>query len=108
MVPLQVMPTLKEQCFIHMDKPNGWAPLQWIAIKGLENYGHEELAGKITANFINIAGIFYSQTGKMVEKYDVCNIEKSAGGGEYELQEGFGWTNGVIIKLIREKETSRN
>jgi len=98
--------TLSEDTGQQWDKPNGWAPLQWIAIKGLENYGHEELAGEITTNFINIARNFYSQTGKMVEKYDVSDIEKSAGGGEYELQEGFGWTNGVIIKLIKGKETS--
>ena len=26
------------------DAPNGWAPLQWITIVGLENYGYHELA----------------------------------------------------------------
>ena len=28
------------------DAPNGWAPLQWMAIVGLENYGLDELAGR--------------------------------------------------------------
>ncbi len=105
--PGGLVTTLSEKTGQQWDKPNGWAPLQWIAIKGLKNYGHEKIAGKIAGNFINIARNFYAQTGKMVEKYDVCDIEKSAEGGEYELQEGFGWTNGVIIKLIIGKNDSR-
>jgi alpha,alpha-trehalase len=36
---------------------------------------------------------------KLVEKYDVVNIGHSGGGGEYPLQDGFGWTNGVMRKL---------
>jgi len=102
--PGGLVTTLSEDTGQQWDKPNGWAPLQWIAIKGLENYGHTELAGKIADSFINVAENFYDQTGKMVEKYDVCDTEKSAGGGEYELQEGFGWTNGVIIKLLKNNE----
>ena len=29
------------------DAPNGWAPLQWMAYKGLKNYGHQRLAATI-------------------------------------------------------------
>ena len=25
-----------------------------------------------------------------------------AGGGEYEIQDGFGWTNGVLLALLDE------
>ncbi|MCB0641893.1 MAG: hypothetical protein KDC44_09650, partial [Phaeodactylibacter sp.] len=28
-----------------------------------------------------------------------------AGGGEYPVQDGFGWTNGVLLKLLRESLT---
>jgi alpha,alpha-trehalase len=28
-----------------------------------------------------------------------------AGGGEYPGQDGFGWTNGVLISLIKKYET---
>jgi alpha,alpha-trehalase len=31
----------------------------------------------------------------LVEKYDVINTQRAGGGGEYPLQDGFGWTNGV-------------
>ena len=35
-----------------------------------------------------------------MEKYNVDDIAKEAGGGEYDGQDGFGWTNGVLLKLI--------
>jgi alpha,alpha-trehalase len=41
----------------------------------------------------------YGANAKLVEKYDVVNI-KSGGGGEYPTQDGFGWTNGVMRKLM--------
>jgi alpha,alpha-trehalase len=38
----------------------------------------------------------------MIEKYDVVNESGVGGGGEYPLQDGFGWTNGVAAALIDE------
>jgi alpha,alpha-trehalase len=84
------------------DSPNGWAPLQWIAIKGLRNYGFKELASKIKNRWIEINVKVYQKTGKLVEKYNVVNIEMNATGGEYPLQDGFGWTNGVLLDLLLE------
>ena len=77
------------------DYPTGWAPLQWVTVVGLRNYGKLQLA-KIIArrwNCENITG--YRSSGTLIEKYDVVD-DKSGGGGEYELQIGFGWTNGVL------------
>ena len=42
----------------------------------------------------------YRQTGKLVEKYDVIATNQPGGGGEYPTQDGFGWTNGVMLKLM--------
>ena len=42
----------------------------------------------------------------MVEKYDVVDITRRAGGGEYPAQDGFGWTNGVAIALIAEQRAA--
>lgn len=81
------------------DAPNGWAPLTWIAIKGLRDYGQDELAQTIAQRWIAKNIDVYRATGKLVEKYDVTN-HAAAGGGEYPLQDGFGWTNGVLRKLI--------
>ena len=82
------------------DSPNGWAPLQWIAVSGLRDYGHPELAAAIACRWIANVNDVYAQSGKLVEKYDVVTIGRSGGGGEYPLQDGFGWSNGVMRKLI--------
>ncbi len=82
------------------DWPNGWAPLQWVAIQGLRAYGHEALARQIATRFVALADKVYQSTGKMMEKYNVCNLDTPAGGGEYPNQDGFGWTNGVVRALL--------
>lgn len=81
------------------DSPNGWAPLHWIAIRGLLNYGFKELAKDIAQRWMNINEKVYLNTGKMMEKYNVVATDLEAGGGEYQSQDGFGWTNGVYLKL---------
>lgn len=85
------------------DAPNGWAPLQWMTIQGLRNYEEDALADKIKRNWVNLNVKVYKNTGKMVEKYNVMDISLDAGGGEYKLQDGFGWTNGVLLRLLIEK-----
>jgi alpha,alpha-trehalase len=82
------------------DAPNGWAPLQWITIKGLENYHFSKTAKTIAERWIHLNTVVYERTGKLMEKYNVENISLDAGGGEYPGQDGFGWTNGVLLKLI--------
>jgi len=82
------------------DAPNGWAPLQWIAVKGFENYNNKQLAGDIATRWLSLNDRVFKSTGKMMEKYNVQNINLEAGGGEYPSQDGFGWTNGVYLKLL--------
>ncbi len=84
------------------DAPNGWAPLQWIAIQGLYHYGFDKLAGDIKDKWIENNIRVYENTGKLVEKYNVYDITLEAGGGEYPVQDGFGWSNGVLLKLINQ------
>ena len=82
------------------DAPNGWAPLQWIAVAGLRNYGFDVLAHQIAGRWVheNIAG--YRRYAKLVEKYNVTTPGgDEGGGGEYATQIGFGWTNGVLVAL---------
>lgn len=86
------------------DTPNGWAPLHWIAIQGLREYGHYALADKIKKAWISTCLETYRREGKMVEKYDVVTPDQPGGGGEYTLQDGFGWTNGVLAALMDEEE----
>lgn len=82
------------------DAPNGWAPLQWIGIQGLKNYGKDQLANRAKDAWISLNTAVYQRTGKMLEKYNVEDLSLEAGGGEYPVQDGFGWTNGVLLALI--------
>ena len=83
------------------DAPNGWAPLQWMSIIGLENYNHHELAADIAHRWIKLNTDVFKRTGKLMEKYNVADTHLEAGGGEYPGQDGFGWTNGVLLALIK-------
>ncbi len=82
------------------DAPNGWAPLQWIAVSGLRSYGEESLAATVACRWMANVNDVYRHSGKLVEKYDVVTVGRSGGGGEYPSQDGFGWTNGVMRKLM--------
>ncbi len=82
------------------DAPNGWAPLQWVVIRALENCNQGELATDIANRWIKLNNDVYQRTGKLMEKYNVTNTKLEAGGGEYPGQDGFGWTNGVLLALI--------
>ena len=82
------------------DAPNGWAPLQWIAVEGLRSFGLDRLAETIACRFMLNVERVYRESGKLVEKYDVIDAARPGGGGEYPTQDGFGWTNGVMLKLM--------
>jgi alpha,alpha-trehalase len=82
------------------DAPNGWAPLEWMTIWGLDRCGQKDLAADIAARWVKLNEKVYKETGKLMEKYNVTDLNKEAGGGEYGGQDGFGWTNGVLLRLI--------
>jgi alpha,alpha-trehalase len=86
------------------DAPNGWAPLQWIAYIGFSNYAYTDLAAKIRRNWMQNNEKVYAETGKMMEKYNVTDLNLLAGGGEYPNQDGFGWTNGVYLGMSIERQ----
>lgn len=81
------------------DAPNGWAPLQFITVKGLLNYGYNDLARTIAERWMAVNEKVFKATGRMLEKYNVENMDLESGGGEYPTQDGFGWTNGVYLKF---------
>ncbi|PWK82113.1 alpha,alpha-trehalase TreF [Fulvimonas soli] len=86
------------------DSPNGWAPLQWLAIGGLRRYG-DPLADEIASRWLHTVANLYRRESKLVEKYVLVPQDGEivgGGGGEYPLQDGFGWTNGVTRRLLHE------
>lgn len=89
--------------------PNGWAPLQWLVVNGLENYGFVKEAQRIREKWLANCAAVFAATGTMWEKYNVVDIGAPAEGGLYGAGEqgaaaGFGWTNGVFIDFVRQSE----
>jgi alpha,alpha-trehalase len=83
------------------DAPNGWAPLEWMTIWGLDRCNQKDLAKDISMRWMKLNNDVFLRTGKLMEKYNVANTHLDAGGGEYPGQDGFGWTNGVLLALIK-------
>ena len=83
------------------DAPNGWAPLNWMTIWGLDRCGQKDLAADIAKRWTKLNNDVFMRTGKLMEKYNVEDIHLDAGGGEYPGQDGFGWTNGVFLALVK-------
>ncbi len=84
------------------DAPNGWPPLVWLTIEGVRRYGRADLADHAANRWLALINRTYRTTGRMMEKYDVVDPNRRAGGGEYPTQDGFGWTNGVALALCAE------
>ena len=85
------------------DSPNGWAPLQWFAVIAMENYSETTLANQIMEAWLSNVELCLQKHGCMLEKYDVINQGAIAGGGEYQVQTGFGWTNGVTRAFYKKR-----
>jgi alpha,alpha-trehalase len=88
------------------DAPNGWPPLQWLGTQAVQAYGRSDIANDARNRWLALNRRTYRVTGKMTEKYDVTDLSKRAGGGEYPTQDGFGWTNGVA-KAMAAQESGR-
>ncbi|XP_032212215.1 trehalase-like isoform X2 [Mustela erminea] len=97
------IPTSLQKTGQQWDFPNAWAPLQDLVIRGLAKSPSpraQEVAFQLAQNWIRTNSEVYSQKSAMFEKYDISNGGQPGGGGEYEVQEGFGWTNGVVLMLL--------
>jgi alpha,alpha-trehalase len=82
--------------------PHGWAPLQLITIRGLENYGYHEEARRVALKWIKNNLDWFNKHGVFLEKYNVVNPEKPPAKGVYPSQVGFGWTNAVFERLCQD------
>jgi alpha,alpha-trehalase len=82
--------------------PNGWAPLQFIVVKGLQRYGYHDDAHRIAMKWIRGNTEWFNKTGFFLEKYNVVSPDKPPLKGVYPSQTGFGWTNGVYERFCQE------
>jgi alpha,alpha-trehalase len=86
--------------------PNGWAPLQWIVISGLEKYGYHQDALRIAAKWVNLVNRVFEANHVNFEKYNVIDGTRAVP-DRYPDQAGFGWTNAVFARLVNFLKTGQ-
>ncbi|XP_034650256.1 uncharacterized protein LOC117889862 isoform X2 [Drosophila subobscura] len=85
------------------DYPNVWPPMMFMIIDGLHNLGTPEaraMSERWAHRWVKNNYEAYAQTGFMFEKYNCEKFGSGGGGGEYQNQTGFGWTNGIILEYL--------
>jgi alpha,alpha-trehalase len=63
--------------------------LQYLTYTGLYNYGFYDTAEELKKRWIVLNDKVFKETGKMMEKYNVVDIDLPAGGGKYPNQSRF-------------------
>ncbi|XP_037077546.1 trehalase-like [Pollicipes pollicipes] len=101
------VPTSLEKSGQQWDFPNAWPPLQHVMIESLNNMATDQadqLAFNLTQRWIDTNYLCYMEARPhvMFEKYDVTQMGLPGGGGEYNVQVGFGWSNGVAMALAEQ------
>ena len=82
------------------DLPYGWAPTNWLAVKGLAQYGFTKDAERLASKFNAVVLQNFLHDHTIREKYNVvegsANVAVATGYKSNVV--GFGWTNGVFLK----------
>ncbi|CAH2099262.1 unnamed protein product [Euphydryas editha] len=97
------IPTTFEHSGEQWDYPNAWPPLQDIVVSGLARTGSPpaaRAAAALAATWVRSNYDVWRRRTAMLEKYDATVFGGFGGGGEYVVQTGFGWSNGVIMSLL--------
>ena len=89
------------------DAPFGWAPTNWIAVKGLQDYDFHADARRISCEFTGTVDRSLAKDGTIREKYNMVlgNADVKITAGYKQNVIGFGWTNGVYLQMRRLIET---
>ncbi|KAI6225077.1 Trehalase [Aphelenchoides fujianensis] len=93
--PYRVYDYLKREGW---DKENAWPPMVHMIIEGFRTSGEPKLmqaAELMATQWLIVNYKAYINTYAMFEKYNVSMSDTfgAGGGGEYEVQKGFGWTS---------------
>lgn len=96
-IPRPEQPTQKQR--------KTWIELQDLAVRLGQRYLDSTFCtwyatGGSTSKTPQLPGFTDKDKGIMFEKYDDNSTNHAGGGGEYEVVEGFGWTNGVLIWVV--------
>jgi len=86
---------------VQWDEPFGWAPTNWLAIAGLDRYGFHDDAQRLARKFLATIDRGLADDGTIREKYNMVtgNAKVAIKAGYKDNVIGFGWSNGVYLKL---------
>jgi alpha,alpha-trehalase len=89
---------------VQWDYPYAWAPVEWLAVRGLRRYGYTEEANRISYKFLSMVAENFRCDGTIREKYNgvLRSSEIQVTAGYKPNVVGFGWTNGVFLDLLNE------
>jgi neutral trehalase len=97
------------------DFPNAWAPFQYYIVDSLLRQSQKAVridaeahkapiyrkwALQVATRWVHSTFCGWNRTQQFYEKYNVMYSGVPGEGGEYLVQEGFGWTNAVILMLL--------
>jgi alpha,alpha-trehalase len=87
------------------DAPYGWAPTNWLAVEGLASYQFKDDAKRIAKEFMATVDAGLAKDGRIREKYNVETVgqDVQVAAGYKTNAIGFGWTNGVYLKMAEMK-----
>lgn len=85
--------------------PNGWAPLQNIVMRALDNYGYKEDALRIASKYKTIVEKNYKENHNLWEKYNVVTGGIDVGDESPDkisvLPPMMGWTAGAYLDALK-------
>lgn len=82
--------------------PNGWAPLHFFVVRGLERAGQSELARAVAFRWLKTNLDWFAAHGVFLEKYNVAKPNQLPKEGVYPSQIGFGWTNAIFERFCQD------
>lgn len=97
---LAVCQPIEREVKFQWDYPNGWAPLHYIVVHALDNYGYTEDAVRIATKYVRSIEKIFEETGALWEKYNVTEASIKVN-DEYKMPEMLGWTSGIYLDLKR-------
>ena len=86
----------KKDIVYQWDFPNGWAPLQYIAIEGLKKYGYKNESLRIAEKYVSTVTMNFEKTGQIWEKYNILEGSIQVA-NEYEMPAMLGWSASVFV-----------
>jgi len=77
--------------------PNAWAAINYMAIRGMDNYGFKDEASRLARKYLDSNVAQFKETGVLWEKYNALSGRNDAA-AEYATPGDFmGWTAGVVL-----------